>query len=164
MNGLSEYIQPSGSHWTPPIDAMLHEHMQMVGSPTQNRYQQSVFDDFELQMARFEAEHEAQIAMVRKHYVCGTDPHLNGFMRTRRSLSQLLLEAVPHLRQHFGVGVVCNLRAPVDASGSQTLYAVVMWPGTANDVRTALSNFDNGWWFGIIRQASGNLTFTYELV
>jgi hypothetical protein len=164
MNGLLDYIQTSGNDWGPPIEAMLHERVQADVTPEQYRSRRSVLDDVEHQMARFEAEHETQIAEVRKYYVIANDPHHESYLRSHRTLSQLLLEAVPHLRRHFGTDAVFSLRAPVDASGAQTLYAVVMWPGAASDVRAALANFDNSWWFGIVRQASGNLTFTYELV
>jgi hypothetical protein len=56
------------------------------------------------------------------------------------------------------------LRAPIDESGSQTLYVVAMWPGNVRDVRQALARFDDAWWIAHSRQASGHLAFTYELV
>ncbi len=164
MNGMLDSPQTSGNDWGPPIQAMLHERVQVDATPMQFRNRRSIHDDLERQMAHFEAEHESQIAEVRKHYVIANDPHPESFLRSHRALSQLLLEAVPHLRQHFGTSAVFSLRAPIDASGAQALYAVVMWPGTANDVRAALANFDNSWWFEMVRQASGNLTFTYELL
>lgn len=163
MNGQLD-IQTSGSDWGSPIQAMLHERAQADTTSVQFRDQRTVLHDFERQMASFEAEREAQIVEVQKHYIIAKDPLVATFLHSNRALSQLLLEAVPHLRRHFGPDAVLRLRAPVDASGAQTLYAVVMWPGAVDDVRAALANFDNGWWFGMVRRASGNLTFTYELI
>ncbi len=164
MNGLLDYNQTPGNDWGPPNQAMLHERMQADATPIQFHNQRSVLDDFERQMASFEEEHDTGITEVRKHYVFGNDPRVERFLRSHRTLSTLLLEAIPHLEQHFGTDAVFNLRAPIDASGAQTLYVAVMWPGAADAVRSALANFDHDWWFGIVRQASGNLTFTYELV
>jgi hypothetical protein len=164
VNSQLDYSQISGNIWGPPIEAMLHERLQTFTAPGQAHTQWSILDYLERQTDRLKAECETQIAEVRKCYVFGNDPDLESFLRSYRTLSQLLLEAVPHLRQHFGKDAILTLRAPIDASGSQTLYAVVMWPGAANDVRAALADFDNSWWFGSVRQASGNLTFTYELV
>ena len=64
----------------------------------------------------------------------------------------------------LGGNAVFNLRAPIDEAGSQTLYAVAMWPGKLQDVRDALAKFDDEWWMARARQAAGYLTFTYELV
>jgi hypothetical protein len=76
----------------------------------------------------------------------------------------LLIEAIPHLRQHFGNGTVFSLRATVDEYGGQALYAVAMWPGNVQDARNSLEHFDEQWWIANSRQAAGDLTFTYELV
>jgi hypothetical protein len=164
MNGLLDYDQTSGNIWGAPIQAMLHEAVQADTVPLRFPDQRSVFDDLERQMARFEAEQEAQIAEVRKSYVIPNDSGVETFLRSHRTLSQLLMEALPRLKEHFGAGSVFSLRAPIDPSGSQTLYAVVMWPGAANDVRKAFADFDGDWWMRVVRRASGNLSFTYELV
>jgi len=76
----------------------------------------------------------------------------------------LLIEAVPRLWESFGIDAVFNLRVLIDESGSRTLYAVAMWAGSAKDVSIALDQFEDGWWILNSRQASGILTFTYELV
>lgn len=164
MNGELGSIQTSGSDWGPPIQTMLHQFEQSDSAPVESRNQQSVLDDLERQMARFEVEYKNQLAEVRKCYVFRNDPHLESFLRSHRTLAQILLEAVPHLKQHFGTDAVLSLRAPIDASGEETLYAVVMWPGATKEVRAAIASFDDGWWLRNVRRASGNLTITYELV
>ena len=115
-------------------------------------------------MARFEADHQEIVAQVRRSYVLPNDASVAEFFRSHRTIPQLLVLAAPHLLEYFGAGTVLTLRATIDEYGSQTLYAVVMWPGAVRDVRDALANFDDHWWIANSRQAGGDLTFTYELV
>lgn len=164
MNGQSDYVQTSSFDWGSRTHPMLHERRQVDATISEVYSQTSVLDDLEHQMAQFAAEFEAQMAQLSKNYVMAGDHQVERFTRNHRTLSQLLLEAVPHLKHHFGADAIFHLRAPIDEGGAQTLYAVVMWPGTAKDVRTRLKAFDDEWWFGLLNQASGHLTFTYELI
>ncbi|MGA2425167.1 MAG: hypothetical protein ABSG07_14285 [Terriglobales bacterium] len=171
MNGLS-YSQVSGNDWTTPPSEMLYQLVQYV-VPTHvpepqpwldRQYAQRIQEQIEQQMARFEADHEAAVAELQRCYVFLNDQAIRGFFKSHRTAPQLLLEAVPHLRQDFGAGTVFDLRAMTDEYGAQTLYAVAMWPGSVRDVRIALDHFDEQWWIANSHQASGDLTFTYELV
>jgi hypothetical protein len=119
--------------------------------------------NMEWQIADSEAEHQAALDKVRQDFVMPADSSVACFLTAHRTILQLLLEAVPELRTCFGSESVFDLRAPVDESGSQMLYAVARWPGSVSDVRQALAKFDT-WWIAHSRQASGNLAFTYELV
>ena len=101
---------------------------------------------------------------VGKHFVLPDDSSVATFLAEHRSLPQILLAAVAPLRASFGAQTTFCLRAPIDESGWRTLYAVAMWPGKVRDARTALAKFDDGWWIAQSRQASGYLTFAYELV
>jgi hypothetical protein len=101
---------------------------------------------------------------VQKHFILPNDPSVATFLAEHGSLPQVLLEAVNPLRACFGKSTVFGLRAPIDESGSRTLYAVAMWPGKVRDARNALAKFDDDWWIAQSRQAAGYLTFTYELV
>jgi hypothetical protein len=101
---------------------------------------------------------------VRKHYVLPSDSSVVRFLSEHQTLPPLLLEAVPHLRSCFGAQAVFSLRAPIDDSGSQALYAVAIWPGSVRSVREALEHFDETWWIQNSQTASVHLTFTYELV
>jgi hypothetical protein len=147
----------------PPFPEMAYEGVH-TAIPQSQGAQWSVLDDLFRQAIRLEAEQQRQLADLRKHYVMENGANLESFLRDHPALSQVLLEAAPYLRQHFGRDTVFTLRAPVDASGAQTLYGVVSWPGAVNDVRAALAEFDDSWWIGAVRHAFGNLTFTYELV
>ncbi len=147
MNGLS-YNQVSGNDWTTPPSEMLYQLVQYV-VPTHapkpqpgldGQYAQRIEEQIEQQMARFEADHEAAVAELQRSYVFLNDQAIRKFFKSHRTAPQLLLEAVPHLRQDFGAGAVFNLRAMTDEYGAQTLYAVAMWPGSVRDVRIALDD------------------------
>jgi hypothetical protein len=156
--------QTSGNDWGPPNHSMLHERQQESSSPDFPRNQRLLFKDLERQMAQFDAEHLAMIAEVRKHYIISANSLVLEFLNSHRTLCNLLLQAVPILKQFFGQEAVFSLRAPVDESGTRTLYAVVMWSRSVKEVRTALDHFDDGWWIPNSLQSLGNLTFTYELI
>jgi hypothetical protein len=123
------------------------------------------FHALEHQMAAFEAEHLSALRDVRINYVLPLeDCSVSSFLTEHRTMSQLLIEAIPHLKECFGEDAIFGLRILVDEAGSRTLYAVVMWPGAVIDVRNALCRFDETWWLAHSRQAAGHLVFTYELV
>jgi hypothetical protein len=156
--------QTSGNDWGLPNHAMLHEQPQESSSPALPHNQRLIFRNFERQMAQYEADHRVLVAEVRRHYVLPGDASVIDFFGSHRILPSLLLQAVPHLKEFFGPDTVFNLRAPIDEPGAQTLYAVAMWAGRVKDVRMSLDSFDEVWWIPNSRQASGYLTFTYELI
>jgi hypothetical protein len=150
MNAYGER-QTSGHDWTGVALPFLSAH----GTAT--------YQDHETRMTDFAAEHEAVLREIRKSYVFPPDASVTLFLTEHRSISQLLLEAVPHLDACFGQDAVFHLRAPIDESGFQTLYAVAIWPGSVGCVRDALAAFDH-WWTPQSGRARGHLTFTYELI
>ncbi len=163
MNGNFN-SQTSGNYWPEPAQVMLYEGFQETSAIPSPESSPRILSDLEDQMAGFEAEHEALVKEVRKYYVLPADSSVLSFFRRHRTLPQLLLQAAQQLKEHFGANAVFTLRAPVDESGSQTLYAVAMWPGNVRNVRDSLAKFDDEWWIANSRQAAGYLTFTYELV
>lgn len=171
MNGLS-YSQVSGNDWTTPPSEMLYQlvqHVVPIHAPKpqprfDEQYVQRIQDQIEQQMAQFEADHEAVVTELQRSYVFLNDQAIRSFFKSHRTAPQLLIEAAPHLRRTFGAGTIFNLRAMIDEYGAQTLYVVAVWPGDVRDVRIALERFDEQWWIANSRQASGDITFTYELV
>lgn len=164
MNGVLD-SQTSGNDWSRPSPEMIFQDYQgPVASAVPPNRQRSIFHDFEQQMAQFEANHQAVLTEVQKSYVIPKDSPVRDFFKSHRTIPQLLTQAAPRLKEYFGVGTVFSLRTQVDEYGSQTLYAVVRWPGDVHAVRAALENFDDHWWIANSRQAAGDLTFTYELV
>ncbi len=109
-------------------------------------------------------EHEAAIEDVRREFMLPSDASVVTFLSEHRTIPQILLEAATFLKGSFGADTIFSLRAPVDESGSRTLYAVAIWSGSMQEVRTAIARFDDAWWVANARRASGYLNFTYELV
>jgi hypothetical protein len=161
---MLDFSQTSGNDWTETPAAMLYHGFQETAQNYVPRVQLATFVDLEQQMARFEADHEALIVEIGRHYVMPAKSPVLDVFRSYRTIPQLLIEAVPRLWESFGIDAVFNLRVLIDESGSRTLYAVAMWAGSAKDVSIALDQFEDGWWILNSRQASGILTFTYELV
>ena len=116
------------------------------------------------QMLESVSRHESLLSDLRRHYILPGDSPVRDLLFEPRAVPQLLLEAVPHLRNHFGRDAVLGLRASADEEGLSTVYASVIWPGKLSDVVNALSRFDDDWWLKRAGQAAGYLTFTYELV
>ena len=157
--------QTSGNEWLSPLQAnTFSQNSQGLNTFLDPRQSQSFLADLEKQMADFALQYEAAVVEVRRNFVVPAEASVTTFLTEHRTIVQILLEAATELRKYFGAETIFNLRAPIDESGSRTLYAVAMWPGEVRDVREALANFDNTWWLAHARNASGHLTFTYELV
>jgi hypothetical protein len=164
VNAYQEF-QTSGNQWPQAVHLMLHEEDQRFPFSPEPKQGRAIPDYLEKQVVSFGAEHDAALNEVRRYFVLPADPaSVLTFLSGHRTVRQLLLEAPAYLKASFGPDAVFNLRAPIDESGSQTLYAVAMWPGDLRDVRQALARFDDAWWISHSRQASGYLAFTYELV
>jgi hypothetical protein len=165
MNAAYLERQISGNQWPQAVPIMLHqtrrETTPLLPEPKDGA---AILDDLEKQMETFEAARDATLNELRKSFVMPGDPSVVTFLREHRTVPQILLEAANQLKACFGTEAVFHLRAPIDESGSRTLYAVAMWPGKLQDVRNALAKFDNDWWMARAGQAAGYLTFTYELV
>lgn len=153
--------QVSGNDWAEP---MLEDFLRFASSPRGVDSGQSSLNNYEDQMAEFESDHRNIIHEVLKLYVLSNDEAVKEFLDGHRTIPQLLIQAAPRLQEHFGEATVFSLRVVVDEHDWQTIYAVVIWPGKAEDVVTALDEFEENWWIQNSNPASGDLTFTYELV
>ena len=165
MNAMYQERQTSGNRWLVPATIMPHHADQRPPFLPKSKQGLDLLANDKKQMAEFAAEYEATLNEVRRYFVLPADPaQVLTFLSGHRTIPQILLQAATPLRACFGADAVFSLRAPIDESGSQSLYAVVMWPGNLQDVRQALETFDDTWWLAQSRQASGYITFTYELV
>lgn len=163
MNAYQQ-VQGSGIVWPDRNVGLLNQRFQSgSGWPTRQQLA-SVVAGLETQIAGFSAQHDVLLDEVRRRYVLPTDSSVITFLNEHRELPTILLEAAPHLAECFGPQAVFTLRAPTDDSGSQTLYSIAIWPGSLGEVRKALEKFDDTWWIRNSQEASGRLTFTYELV
>jgi len=164
MNAYPE-AQTSGNQWRQPMPTfMLDQPLRPTQVLEGRKHGNAIFEDLEKQLVAYTAEHEAVLKELRAHFVMPTDSSVTTFLLEHRAIPQILLESAPHLKLCFGSETIFALRAPIDESGSRTLYAVAVWPGKAQDARNALDKFDDVWWLMHSRRASVYLTFTYELV
>ena len=163
MNAYQE-LQSSGIDWSSSPTARNYELLQAAPRWPESLQRAALAERLRQQMAESVAQDEAALNEVCKHYVLPTDASVRDFLTKHRGIPEILLEATPYLKLHFGGNAVFNLRRPIDEAGSRTLYAVAMWPGELRDVRDALARFDSDWWMPRAGQAAGYLTFTYELV
>ena len=158
-----EQVQSTGIQWPDVVPAALYDPFQRSPRRSEARHMGLLSGGLKGQVPGLAGQDEAALSEVRKHYMF-SDPSVHSFLNTHPTIADILLEAEPHLKTCFGASAMFSLRAPMDEAGSQTLYAVVLWPGNSRDVREALSRFDDSWWIPRCRRAPGYLTFTYELV
>lgn len=133
--------------------------------PTPRQEGVAVLEGYERDMAVFQAEHEEALRNIKMHFVLDADGSaVIAFLNDHRTIPQFLLEAVEPLTQSFGPATNFTLKAPIEDDGRSMLYVIAPWSGPVEDARQALSRFDNTWWLEHAYQASGYLTFTYELI
>lgn len=165
MNLLQEISQVSSNNWTIHTNARAYRRDQNVATFLPARCVQGPsLDLYEKEMHEAAVRHQADIDEIRKIFVMQDNIGVTSFLHDHRTIPQLLLQAVPHLKERFGSDTVFVLRALIDESGFSDLYAVAMWPGKAHDAIEALDRFVDQWWIGNARPAAGYLNFTYELV
>lgn len=163
----SQDTQTSGNKWTGIPADLLNQVARglLTDQWTGSERNQLWFDASDREMARHRAEHIGAMADVRRNYVLPLrETSVVRFLDDHRSISQLLLEAISHLKECFGANAIFSLRTVADEAGSRTLYVVVLWSGSVGIVREGLSRFDDAWWLAHSRNAAGHLVFTYELV
>ena len=164
MQSALANAQTSGLEWCPIQRGMAYQSAQQTSSSLELPIQRDLFKDLELQMARFENAHQESIVELKKDYLFPKDSSVTTFLRSYRSIIHLLFLAVDKLREAFGPEAVFLLRVSTDELGSQILFGVALWPGSASDAHLALKRFDENWWIANVNQSSGYLNFTYELV
>jgi hypothetical protein len=155
--------QSVGGEWNKPLwigDASTME--QYIPSPQSTR-PMGVFQDFEEQFTQYITEQEEQLKKLQRNYVFDTAEGVRGFLRTHRSLSELLLEAVPVLKDCFGTDTITLLQVLRDEGVPGTIYGVVVWKDSLASARAALRKFDECWWVRTSKRASGRIVFDYQL-
>src|ERR1700761_934029 len=104
MNGLVDN-QTSGNDWSQsaqPGGPMLHEGKQETWhlprhASTHGRF----FALYENQMARFERAQADAIRQIESFYTFRNDAEVKDFLQTHKHVTQLLAEAIDHLKKHF---------------------------------------------------------------
>lgn len=117
-----------------------------------------VYDLLEFRMIQRE-----QLDRIEKNFVLEDRLRLLEFLKRNILLTQVLLEAVPHLRESFGTDVPLILRFSWEDESSRTVYGIVPWTGALVNARTALDRFDVAWWRKNSYRTGGRIVFDYEL-
>lgn len=164
MNGqLIDNRQPTGSNWGPIVPGMIEYGTQEIPSVPNQISTISILAKLEDQMVSFESEHRSAVAELARNYIFSQETSVEEFLRSHRTLPQLLVAALPYLRQQFG-SIVFSLRTVSDEYGWQTMFVDALWPGLAADALAALDRFEDEWWIANSSAAAGCLNFTYRLV
>ncbi len=98
---------------------------------------------------------------LKTHYVFRNESNIKRYVLRYPTSMAVLSGAVPELTRSFGTDVVTNLDAIIEDDDSISLYAIVVWRGSAEDAEIALEDFDERWW--LTQPSRSGLTFTYEL-
>ena len=138
---------------------------QTVLSPGPPCPEPPVLNGYERQMTQFAVEEEEDLKGLRKEYVLIGGPSVEVFLRSHRSLIEVLLDAATQIRASFGADIVLQLRLSGEEGEVPNLvYGVIQWSGSLETARAALDAFDESWWIENVRRASGRIVFDYELV
>ena len=137
---------------------------QTVLSPGPPSPEPPVLNEYERQMTQFAVEEEEDLKRLRKEYVLVSGPSVEVFLRSHRSLIEILLDAAAQIRARFGADIVLQLRLSGEEGEVPNLvYGVIQWSGSLDTARAALDAFDESWWIENVRRASGRIVFDYEL-
>lgn len=133
---------------------------------TSNQFasESSLIKGLEAQMTSFSAKEEDDFERLRKEYVLVNASIVEVLLRNHRSLIDLLLEAVVHLRASFGTDAVIQLRLGFDEGDEPNIVCgIVQWTRDSQAARAALDAFDDSWWMNNVGKAFGRVVFDYEL-
>jgi hypothetical protein len=120
---------------------------------------------YERDMKQFNQEHAATLDRLRREYQLSSTSGVESFLRIHRSLAEILIDAIPHLRETFGDDTVFRIDVGSDENPiPEMLYTVALWQGSPALAKAALERFDESWWIGNSSRANGRLVFDYELV
>lgn len=127
----------------------------------------SLFSDalngFEQEMKRFTAEQARDFERLKREYVFEDPAATENFLTKHRSLVEVLIDAVPHMRRCFGGEITLKIRVVFEDAGPTTVSAVALWEGTLNSATESLAQFDESWWLDNVKRARGRIVFDYEL-
>lgn len=103
------------------------------------------------------------IETLKRSYVF-VDESVPAFLEQHRAMRTILQEAIEPLKSCFGADRIFNLEISREEDGSETLYAVAVWPGEVGRASEALRHFLETWWLHRMSLATVDLAFAYKLV
>ena len=125
--------------------------------------QQSPFDEIERRASEEVAKEQNALREIKKSFVFRDDDLVAKFLRSHRTVPQLLQEARPQLVKFFGDDAVFGLKVLTEEDGSSELYIVAEWSGPAREALNALDRFIDGWWIEQAGPAGSRVNVTYQL-
>ncbi len=144
--------------WPTPISEPRRK---PVGSEGRNLQYMAVIPSFSNE-AR--AELDEQISCLKRDYGFADGEVVTDFLVSHSTIRTLLKDAVPQLRATFGADRIFNLEVARDEDGSETMYAVAIWPEDVGRASEALHKFLENWWLRRMNAATSDLAFIYKLV
>ena len=133
-----------------------------IGSAGVDDYLEGLLNDSEIEQIR--SENKSILSSLLSLYVFEDETSVRSFLEDHPSVTNLLLEAVPFLRESFGDGVILQLQIPPDEDLPLTIYAVALWEGALEGARAALRKFDDAWWTANGHRALGRIVIDYQLI
>lgn len=156
--------QQSGIDWGTVLPPMDYRYEQEQPVATARRACRETLHQYQQVGLDLAAERERIIDAVRATYVFADRGQVESFLNEHQSIAELLREAAPYLKRHFGASVTLLLKVGFGDDGSRTLQALAVWSGALLDAKNALTEFDKEWWLQNCRRGSGNIVLDYELV
>jgi hypothetical protein len=146
------------------VDWQVHSAQSDSSGPSIRAAELSILNDLENQMARFSAVEIEDLKKLRQEYVLVDGSSIETFIRSHRSLLEVLLDAVVQMRSCFGRDCILHLRmGSEDGDAPNVVCGFVRWTKDLESARAALDAFDESWWINNVRRGSGRVVFDYEL-
>ena len=167
MNAYQDAVQTSGSSWTAANHISVRAYRRHQAIPMllarEAPLEMQQLEVYGKQLEEVFNMHQEQLAELRKTFVFENASAVASFMRDHRTAPQILLEAIPQLRKHFGSTTVFMLRTRIEEDGYRELHVLAKWPGNARAAMNALDSFNKDWWISNFQASGRQFHFTYEL-
>lgn len=100
---------------------------------------------------------------LEQSYILESPEETRSFLRLRRMVTSLLVEASAHINESFGEVRIRAVRLVRDDSGV-SVFGIIFWPDSIESGEQALARFDEAWWLRNCARAGAILNFNIELV
>lgn len=166
MNAMPDVAQSRSITW-PAQDTGLQAYGRVLNERRNaiavREPQKSPFDDIDRRVSEEVAKQQNALREIKKSFVFRDDDVVAEFLRSHRTVPQLLQEARSQLVKFFGQDAVFGLKVLTEEDGSRELYIVAEWSGPAREAMNALDRFIDGWWIEQSGPAASRVNVTYEL-
>lgn len=107
---------------------------------------------------------EAGIGEIEARYSLRDAPTVRQYLRDYPEVIEVLIEARPHLEEHFGTEVRVSLEVINDPEAAEIkeLFAYIATDLSADEAVMRLDAFDEGWFLHYVDRVAGRLNFNLE--